>query len=81
MKTHKLALSLIEDSNRHKKDNKILRERLDKMEKTLDVISGQTKRKTPVKRTPKPREEESEKRKKGETITAAELKKIVIYRK
>lgn len=86
MKTFKMAQTMIDNDEKHNEEMEKLRKELaqvkrhnKEMDKKLDTIKTQTKKKTPVKRLPKPKDDESGPKKK--VFTATELKKLVLHLK
>ena len=85
MKTCKMAQTMIGDVERHKEEMDELRKELPQvkryskeMDEKMDTVITQTKKKMPVKRPPKPKDDESGPKK---VFTAAQLKKLVTYEK
>lgn len=81
----KVAQTLIEDNKEMEKEYK---KQMDKMQrkmahvdKKLDMIQTQTKKKTPVKRQPKPKEADGEDGLKKKVFTGSAIKKLILQLK
>lgn len=85
--THKMSQTLISDTKTKNEEMDKLRQELRQLkrvvkenDKKLDVITTQTKKKTPTKRPPKPKDD-SENGPKKKVFKACDLKKIIIFEK